>query len=352
MRNSRFKEQSDLNQGYDDAALLQHYAGHAGAFVPRWFLRAPHLQTIASHVLPRKNSLPKPEQRLIHVEGDARVLCLCNWQADRSKALTVMLVHGLEGSSDSQYVVGTANKLWAHGTNVVRMNVRNCGGTESLCRTLYHSGMSSDIDAVVRGLIFTDKLERVALAGFSMGGNQVLKLAGEWGDAPPPAVIAVSAVSPAIDLSISADALHLPSNRIYEWRFLWSLRQRVRRKQKLFPGIFAVDRWWWRSIREFDDVVTAPHCGFRDAEDYYQQASASRIVDRISISTLIIHAKDDPFIRLSDQTRSKLAENKRIHMIETEHGGHCAFLASPDGYDGRWAELQLMNFFLSCTNTK
>jgi len=205
---------------------------------------------------------------------------------------------------------------------------------------------------VIRGLIQQEKLRRVAMAGFSMGGNQVLKLAGEWGGGAPPEVLGVAAVSPAIDLSICADALHLPCNRIYEWRFLWSLRQRLKRKLKCFPGILKVDRWWWRSIRDFDDVITAPHCGFRDAEDYYERASASRVVDQIAVPTLMIHAKDDPFIRLRAETRNKIAANPNICFVETEHGGHCAFLASPDGYDGRWSERSMVEFFHLCENMK
>jgi predicted alpha/beta-fold hydrolase len=313
-------------------------------FVPRRGLRSAHLQTLASYFLPRHNALPPPERRVFEIEDGVQVLCLCHWQTAGSDAPTLLIVHGLEGSSDSQYVIGTANKAWRQGMNVVRMNVRNCGGTESLCRTLYHSGLSGDIDIVVRGLIRDKALTSVVLAGFSMGGNQVLKLAGEWGANPPKQVRVVAAVSPAMDLSLSADALHLPSNRIYEWRFLWSLRQRIRRKLRFFPDSLQIKRWWWRSIRDFDDVVTAPHCGYRDAEDYYQQASASRMIDRISIPTLVIHSLDDPFIRISDETRKKVLANPCITFVETEHGGHCAFLGAANGFDGRWAERQILNF--------
>lgn len=315
-------------------------------FIPRRGLRAAHLQTIASYVLPRRNALPSPERRTFQIQDGVQVLCLCHWQKSVPDAATLVILHGLEGSSNSQYVIGTANKAWDSGMNVVRMNVRNCGGTEALCRTLYHSGLSGDIDIVVRELIRDENLTRVLLAGFSMGGNQVLKLAGEWGANAPEQVRAVAAVSPAMDLSISADALHLLSNRIYEWRFLWSLRQRLRRKLRLFPGSIQVNRWWWRSVRDFDDVVTAPHCGYRDAEDYYARASASEVIDRISIPTLILHSKDDPFIRISGETRAKVLANPCITFVETQHGGHCAFLAAADGYDGRWAERQILHFLL------
>ncbi len=326
------------------------------SFRPRRGLHSAHAQTIASHILPRHDTLPSPERRVFNIEDGVQVLCMCHWQSAATVAATLIIVHGLEGSSDSQYVIGTANKAWDAGMNVVRMNVRNCGGTEALCRTLYHSGLSGDIDMLVRELIRGKALSRVVLAGFSMGGNQVLKLAGEWGSgvygAVPEQVRAVAVVSPAIDLSLSADALHLPSNRVYEWRFLWSLRQRLRRKLRLFPGSLQVKRWWWRSIRDFDHVVTAPHCGYNGAEDYYYQASASRVIDRIAIPTLILHSKDDPFIRISESTRATILANPCINFVETEHGGHCAFLAAREGYDGRWAERRLLAFLQKHANNQ
>jgi predicted alpha/beta-fold hydrolase len=329
-------------------------AGSAETFVPHPLLRGGHAQTVVCHFLPRHSLLPPPEHRLVRVAPEVQVLCLCHWQAERRRALTLVLVHGLEGSCDSGYIIGTANKAWTARMNVVRLNVRSCGGTEALGSTLYHSGMSEDVGQVLRAVVTEDRLERIALAGFSMGGNQVLKLAGEWGreHVVPPQLVGVAAVSPAMDLASSADALHLPQNRLYEWRFLLSLRQRLRRKQRLFPDHFKIDKWWWRSIRDFDDRVTAPLSGFADAADYYRRASASRVLEFISVPTLIIHALDDPFIRIEPATRAKLAVNPALRYIETQHGGHCGFLAAQARRntdkcavdDGRWAERQVVEF--------
>jgi len=332
-------------------AKLEQTSGLYTRFVPRRGITPGHLQTLASHFLPRKNLLSAGEERRFQVEPGAQILCQCHWQDARHQAATIVIVHGLEGSSESQYVIGTANKAWAMGLNVVRMNVRNCGGTEDLSPTLYHSGMSQDVGAVAHELIEQEKLPSIALVGFSMGGNQVLKLAGEWGKgangSAPRELHAVAAVSPAMDLSISADALHRPTNRIYEWRFLLSLRARVRRKIELFPDRYTLSRLWWNSIRDFDDKVTSRFSGFRDAEDYYEQASSSRVLDAIEIPTLVIHSKDDPFIRVSPETRAKLLGNSCIKFIETDHGGHCGFLAEPrNGDDGRWAENQILAFVL------
>src|SRR5690242_18925567 len=170
-------------------------------FAPRRWLRSPDLQTIASQFLPRKIALPAPEERLFQVEEGVQVRCLCHWLQAAPRRMTVLMVHGLEGSSESAYMLGCTQKALAAGMNVVRMNVRNCGGTEALSPTLYHSGLSADIGAVARTLIAERWLERFALVGFSMGGNLVLKLAGEWGREAPPQLKAVATVCPSIELS-------------------------------------------------------------------------------------------------------------------------------------------------------
>ena len=152
-------------------------------------------------------------------------------------------------------------------------------------------------------------------------------------------------VSPAMDLAASADALHDRANRIYEWRFLRGLRQRIKRKAALYPDRYDM-RYLRdvRSLRGFDDQVTARYCGFRDAQDYYTRAASAQVLDRIAVPTLILHAEDDPFIRMLADTRRKLTQNPHITYLETTSGGHCAFLAEANGYDGRWAERQAIAF--------
>jgi predicted alpha/beta-fold hydrolase len=259
--------------------------------------------------------------------------------------MTLVIVHGLEGSSESQYVIGTGSKAWLAGMNVVRMNMRNCGDTEHLGPTLYNSSMSGDVGAIAKTLIDEDGLQKLAFVGYSMGGNLVLKLLGEWRADAPHQVKAAVGVSPAVDLAPSSDALHNRANRVYEWKFLRGLRRRILRKAALFPDRYDVRHLrGMRSMRDFDDQITARYSGFRDAQDYYIRAAAARVVDRIAIPTLVLHALDDPFIRLLPETREKLQQNPYISFIETTHGGHCAFLAAPNGYDGRWAERQAIAF--------
>jgi uncharacterized protein len=314
-------------------------------FVPRRFLRNRHAQTLVGNFLPRHNGLPQAEEQLFQVEEDVQVLCHCHWQPEPARCGTALIVHGLEGSSASQYVIGTGSKAWEAGMNVVRMNMRNCGGTERLAPTLYHSGLSADVGAVLRAIVEQKRLERVGVAGYSMGGNLVLKMAGDWGRNAPAQLKAVAAVSPAADLGPSADAMHEPANRMYEYKFLFSLMRSYNRKAALFPERFARIRRRPATIREFDDLITAPYCGFTGADDYYFRAAAARVVDRISVPTLVLNAQDDPFIRILPATREKLLANPAVTLLETDHGGHCAFLAHPNGYDGRWAERQIISFF-------
>jgi len=315
------------------------------SFEPRRFLRGAHAQTLAGFFLVRAIQLPQPEARYVEVAPGVKILCHCHWQPDRSRTLTVIIVHGLEGSSDSSYVVGIADKALKAGMSVVRVNQRNCGGTDHLAPTLYNSSLSDDLVAVARNVMQQDQVGGFALVGFSMGGNLVLKAAGEWGREAPAEFRAVVAVCPAIDLAASADALHLPANWIYEQYFVIRLRQRFRAKVRLFPGHFEACRLRGvRTLREFDDRVTAYYCGFAGADDYYARASASNVVDRVTVPALILHAGNDPFIRILPPTRAKIAANPNIAFVETADGGHCSFLADANGYDGRWAERQVVEF--------
>jgi uncharacterized protein len=318
----------------------------------RW-LRGGHVQTIASFLLPRKIHLPPADERLVEVAPEIKIRCLCHWQTDRASALTVIVVHGLEGSSDSQYMQGIARNGLAAGMNVVLMNQRNCGGMDHFAPTLYNSSLSGDVAAVVRNVLENDGVSRFALIGFSMGGNLVLKLAGEWGSTGPGEFRAVAAVCPAMDLAASADALHDPANRIYEYYFLMQLFRRLRRKARLFPRTFDASRLRGIStLRMFDDRITAHYCGFAGADDYYARAAASNVVDRIAVPALIIHAANDPFIRIQPETLRRVAANPNITYVETNDGGHCAFLSDPNladrngnaADDGRWAEREVVEF--------
>jgi predicted alpha/beta-fold hydrolase len=340
-------------------AELETIAEHASDFIPRRFLTNGHIQTIAGNYLSRTDRLPPPESHLVEVSPAnanqiaSQVLCHCHWQPNDLRATrpTAIIVHGLEGSSTSQYVIGNSNKLWRAGCNVIRMNMRNCGGTEALSPTLYHSGLSGDVLTVMNFFVAQYGLQSISLIGYSMGGNLVLKLAGELGASAPAVLHSAIGISPAVDLGPSADAMHLPQNRLYEMKFLRNLLRRFRRKAMLFPRAYDRNRAAGiHSLREFDDRITSLYSGFANADDYYYRAAAARVLNRISVPTLILHALDDPFIRLTAETRETINANPSITLVETKHGGHCAFLAQPNrasGYDGYWAEHTLLRFLLS-----
>jgi hypothetical protein len=207
---------------------------------------------------------------------------------------------------------------------VIRLNVRNCGGTEHLCSTLYHSGLTSDLRAV------TEQLQDRALylVGFSMGGNVVLKLAGEWGRDFPSHLRAVSAVSVPLDLAACADRLSQPQNRFYEARFLRELRGTVKRKQELLPERYSLSGFSRIcSIVDFDELYTAPCFGFRSAQDYYERSSAKNFLASIKVPTLILQAQDDPFIPFEIFGKLPFDQNPNLNLCAPIHGGHAGFLS-------------------------
>ncbi len=335
-------------------------------YVPIAPLRGGHAQTLLGNFWRRPPLASRPEAEAVTVDASegSRVLCHCHWQrysqsgrvlADR---LTLLVVHGLEGSSNSGYVRGITDLALRAGCNVIRMNMRNCGGTENWTPTLYHSGLSADVGGVLHHFQRRHALTRMAMIGYSMGGNLVLRLAGELGGNAPKWLLAVGAVSPVTDLAESADALHERANRLYERHFLVRLMERFRRKASLYPDRYTLSGLpRIRSIREFDDAIIAPHFGFAGADDYYFRASSARLVDTIGIPTLILHALDDPFIRMRPDTRERLFANPFVRLIESRHGGHCAFLAAkPRQADGdfhrHWAEEVVVRFTLAATTQR
>lgn len=305
-----------------------------------------HVQTLYAWARPRRfPDLPEPEARYFDVAPDARVLAHCHWHDDRQDHSTLILLHGLEGSSAAHYMRGMADKAWRAGWNVVRLNQRNCGGTEHLSRGLYHSGLTSDPLHVMRELLARDGLRQVAIAGYSLGGNLTLKLAGELGAEAPPELVAVCAVSPTMELAVCVEALERRSNFPYQWNFVRNLKSRMARKARAFPDDFSLEplaRVW--TVRQFDEAYTAPHHGFRDAADYYHRASAMRVAHQIRVPALILTAADDPFVPPGPFDDPVLTSNPHVTVVVTPHGGHCGYLDGLPGEDGYWAEREIVRF--------
>lgn len=293
--------------------------------------------------------LPAPTVRYFDVEPGARVLAHCHWQREPWAHATLVALHGLNGSSDAHYMRGLAEKAFMRGFNVVRLNQRNCGNTEHLSTGLFHSGLTADARHVVDELASVDGSAAISVAGYSLGGNLALKLAGEYGDHPPPALRAVAAVSPILEIGECVRELERPGNVLYEWNFVRDLKRRMRRKDKVHPGRFDVTKLSRiRTVRAFDEAYTAPHFGFLNADDYYYRASAMRVADRIRIPALIITAEDDPFVPARTFRDPKLSGNPHITLRVCTHGGHCGFVGIRSGEDdGYWAETQIVRFFES-----
>lgn len=319
----------------------------ASSFQPPAPLRNAHLMTLVPRYLPRDTSLARlpQESRFFSVEPHAQLQGFCHWQDNRETSPTVILVHGLEGCSDSRYMRGIAAKAYRSGFNVVRMNQRTCGGTEHLSSTLYNSGLSGDYRAIISELVHRDGLDDIWLVGYSMGGNLVLKAAGELGQVEP-ALAGVAAVCPNIDPTVCARALEESRNWIYHRHFLTRLKSRLRRKAALLPGkwdLSALDRI--ATISEFDDRYTAGDGGYRDGADYYDRAGARHVLENITVPTLIITAQDDPFIPYPMFTVPKIQRHPRIRMIAPRYGGHCGFFhRGRNGEDPYWAENRIVDF--------
>lgn len=315
-------------------------------YVPKRVLRNGHLMTVYCWGKPRTfPKLPSPTERYFDVEPGARVLAHCHWQPVVASRPALLALHGLEGSSSAHYMRGLAAKAFAGGFNVILLNQRNCGGTEALSHGLYHSGLTVDAAHVITQ-IAGEGIDHVVVAGYSLGGNLALKLAGEYGDALPPSLKGVCAVSPVMELAECVQALERRQNFVYQWNFVRMLKARMRRKAAAHPDRFPIERLEQvRTVREFDEYFTAPHFSFKGASDYYFRASAMRVIDRIQVPALIITAQDDPFVPHGSFRDPRVRANPNLDVIVTRHGGHCGFAAEPNGNDdGYWAETRIVEF--------
>ena len=323
---------------------------HSKPFRPHRLFTGGDAQTLAAYQWPRRyfrfRAHRMDEPRVFEVEPGVRLLAHCRWQENRLSSPTILLAHGLEGSNTSTYMIGTAEKAHNAGFNVVRLNFRTCGDTEHLAPTLYHSGLIGDLRSVIGQLIQSYGLSSVFLAGFSMGGNMALLLAGEDAERLPPELRGICAVSPTIDLHSCKEAIERRENWLYNQSFVRSLRDRVRRKRKFFPERYDTkDLRLLRTIRDFDERFTIVEGGYSSVEEYYERASSIRVLGRIQTPTLMIHAKDDPFVPFEPFRNPVIAENPFMIFLAPENGGHVGFLSTEtEGEDRFWAENRVVEF--------
>lgn len=315
-------------------------------FTPHPWLTNPHLQTLVSRFRHRPHLLAgvPGEERLFRVDPQSQIKGLCSWQPDR-QAPGLVLVHGLEGCHDSPYMRGIAHKAWHAGLNVIRLNQRNCAGTEHLTPTLYNAGLSRDVRAVIDELAGKNGIRALWVAGYSMGGNLVLKMAGEAGETCR-VLRGVAAVCPNVHPAPCVAALEQRRNWIYHQYFLRKLKARVERKAGFFPGKWDLSLLKHvRTVSQFDDAYTAPDGGYRNAADYYERSGARHVLESIRVPTLLIAAQDDPFIPFASFDISCIRTNPRIQFIATAKGGHCGFVQqAPESEDEHWAENRILEF--------
>lgn len=320
------------------------------SFEPHPILRNSHLMTIIPGFLPRKNLANFKKSgtpRLFRVNNDAEVLGYCHFQKDSDKP-TLIVLHGLEGSSESSHVLGIGYKAFHEGFSVVRLNMRNCGGTMQYSTTLYNAGMWHDLRAVMKSLHKEDRIENFALAGYSLGGNLILNACARHDASLKFNIKGACAVSPAIDLANAVRAIERPENRIYQDWFLRTLKRKIVEKSKQHPDIYDPSALKdVLTIRQFDDVFTAPHGGYGNADRYYREASSYAYLKHIKIPTLIISAEDDPLVPI-DCFSEVQNLSPFIELLITKFGGHGGFLQSQtetdSSFDHFWAENRVVAF--------
>jgi predicted alpha/beta-fold hydrolase len=284
--------------------------------------RNPHLQTVAAHFWPRDGQETRfpLDTRLYRTEPEVQVL-VQSQRPQTDAAGEIIMVHGLEGSGEAGYVRGLCGLALRAGFGAHRFHMRTCGGTEHLSGTLYHAGLTSDLLSVLRQLGNQGRAP-IFVVGFSLGGNVVLKLAGELEADALPVIRGVCAVSTPLDLMNSVQGLARKENRLYERRFVRRMRNRLcatgRYRPKELAGL--------RSVMDIDDRITAPSFGFGNASNYYRTQSALRFLERIRVPALMIHAKDDPMAPFESMHFEIAGRNPQIEQLVTEHGGHLGFL--------------------------
>jgi predicted alpha/beta-fold hydrolase len=313
-------------------------------FRPHPLLAGGHRQTLVGYWLRRSLRWEvAAEDVLVEAEPDVRLLLRASWQPEPGRCPTLLLVHGLGGCDRATYGIATGALAWEAGWNVVRMNMRGAGDAEALCARLYHAGLDQDLIAVLGTL--AARTPRLALAGFSLGGNLALLALARRREALPPGLFAAAAVSPPLDLAACAAALERPVNRPYQRHYMRNLREAYRARQRRLPDLYAPDRERdLRTVRAYDDAITAPYGGFAGVDDYYARSSAGPHLREIDRPTLILSAQDDPLVPGESVARWPLPASGVVRREMTDTGGHVGFVAPTTARGSFWAGERILSF--------
>jgi predicted alpha/beta-fold hydrolase len=317
-------------------------------FRPLPLLGNPHVQTVLGNLLRwTRDRLPARTGVVPLPDGDALAVHDAHPVAWRHGDPVVVLLHGLGGCHQSSYMRRMTNRLTAHGLRAVRVDLRGAGAGVTLARRFYNAGCSADIRAVLDHLARQHPASPLFVVGFSLGGNVALKLAGEAGPDLPPSLMGVAAIAPPIDLVRCSELIaRLP---FYDRFYVRHLVRQVSQQTAHFPDLEAPVFPRRLTLRQFDDLFTAPRWRFADAVDYYRRSSALPHVRRIELPCLIVAARDDPFV--ASQSFDEATPGPRTTIELARHGGHLGFLGG-DGQGGvRWAEARIARWLLDCCQT-
>ncbi|MCB9233773.1 MAG: alpha/beta fold hydrolase [Bacteroidia bacterium] len=290
-----------------------------------------HLHTVWANLFRKVEGVNYRRERIDTPDGDFLDLDWC----DNDSRTLLIISHGLEGSSKRPYVLGMARTALDMGWDALAWNFRSCSGELNRTRVFYHGGVTWDLDWVIQHALQTQKYDRIFLLGFSLGGNVTLKYLGERGSSLPAQIQRAAVISAPVWLEDSLSSLEKGPNRVYEQIFLRDYKKKLREKAALMPGEF--DLTGLESIttmREFDNRYVAPVHGFRDGNHLYTETSSRRLIPEIKLPTLIINAKDDPFLGPECYPVEEAQANENVYLEMPDMGGHVGFL-SPDGY---WTE--------------
>lgn len=307
---------------------------------PPFFLVNAHFQTVYPHFFRRVKGVPYRRQRILTPDEDFLDLDV---SSVRSRAAAI-IAHGLEGNSGRSYVLGMVRALNRSGWDAVVWNFRGCSGEPNRKLRSYHSGDTADLHTVLEHVAGGGAYERIALVGFSLGGNVILKYLGERGAAASTVIHCAVAFSVPCDLKAGAEQMARPMNFFYMKRFLNMLHQKIRIKMERFPG--RIDDQGFgriRSFRDFDERYTAPLHGFAGAEDYWLKASSRPFLPLIRVPTLLVNALDDPFLAPACYPYEEARSNPYLFLETPAHGGHVGFVSfNPSGH--YWSEIRTLEF--------
>lgn len=312
---------------------------HTSEFKPAWWLPNPHLQTLWSFALRRRSKITIERERFELPDGDFVDL---DWLAKQGNGPIVILLHGLEGSIDSTYVGGMLEAIKENGWRGVLLHFRSCSGEMNRHPRMYHSGDTGDFAEVVAAIHKREPHTPLSAIGYSLGGNVLLKWLGETNDKHP--LIAAAAISVPFELARTAERINCGFSRIYQRHFLQSLTKKIRQKFPSGSPWISSDLSKISTMRAFDELVTAPLHGFKNADDYYEKSSCRQFLTNIRIPTLLLHAQDDPFMT-PETVPSPQELSPTVQLELTQHGGHIGFVAGTLPWRAEyWLEKRILAF--------